>query len=329
MKGIQVLDRPASQSFYAVAGRLLFIESFDRDLAILIELLFARWQLTPVSFRERNPDIKISFSSCEELPAIPRGLSEFEVAAGGRCYTAGDEYYLSFQQSLLHLRTGNPLSVSVWISDPTDVELARVTSFAVCAALRRFGLFELHSAGVVVPETDAGVLIVGPSGSGKSTLTLQLASAGWGYLSDDEVLLSVVDEQVEARGFRSFFALAPAAVGAAAPVSAFKTCFEPADVLPTPPVQRTVPRFLLFTTISRGKETLLHELTQAETMVRLIRACPWASYDTAVARPNLELLSKVARQAKGFDLSAGTDLLKLGNASRIIGARVSGVNDGD
>lgn len=328
MKGIQVLDRPASQSFYAVAGRLLFIESFDRDLAILIERLFAGWQLTPVSFPERNPEIKISFSSCNQLPAVPDGLSEFEVAAGGRCYTAGAEYYLKFEQSLLHLRAGDPLLVSVWICGPTDVELARVTSFAVCAALRRFGLFELHSAAVVAPGTEAGVLIVGPSGSGKSTLTHQLASAGWGYLSDDELLLSVERQIVEARGFRSFFALAPAAVSAA-PASALKTCFEPANVFAVPRLQRTVPRLLLFTTINGAAETRLHELTQAETMTRLIRACPWATYDIAVAGPNLELLSKLARQAKGFDLSAGADLLDSVNASRIIGARVSRVNDGD
>src|SRR5262245_33300953 len=136
MNGIQVLDRPASQSFYAVAGRLLFIETLDRNLAPLIERLFAGWQLTPVPSPERYPDIKIVFSGCETVPAVPPGLSEFEVAAGGRCYTARDEYYLTFEQSLLHLKMGNPVLVSVLISSPTDVELARVTSFAVCAALR-------------------------------------------------------------------------------------------------------------------------------------------------------------------------------------------------
>jgi ABC-type polar amino acid transport system ATPase subunit len=56
--------------------------------------------------------------------------------------------------------------------------LARVGSFAVCAALRRYGLFDLHSAGVVEPESDSAVLIVGPSGSGKSTLALQLVNSG-------------------------------------------------------------------------------------------------------------------------------------------------------
>jgi len=312
MNGIQVLDRPASQSFYAVAGRLLFVQSLDPELAPLIERLFAGWQLTPVSSPERNPDIKITFM-CGELPQVPVGLSEFEVAEGGRCFSAGDEYYLVFSNSLLHLQQGNPVLVSVSISAKKDAELARVTSFAVCAALRRFGMFELHSAGVVIPETGAGVLIVGPSGSGKSTLTSQLAHAGWGYLSDDELLLSLNEGEVEARGFRSFFALA-----SEDPQSSLKSCFEPASVFQAPRAAFVTPRFLLFTAIGGANETQLHELTQAETMTRLIRACPWATYDTAIAAPNLELLSRLARQAKGFNLMAGTDLLEPEQASRIV-----------
>ncbi|HET9477881.1 MAG TPA: hypothetical protein VFO72_00965, partial [Pyrinomonadaceae bacterium] len=74
MTGIQVLDRPASQSFYAVAGRLLFIQCFDPSLATLIGRLIAGWQLTAVSFPERNPDIKISFAAGEDLPTVPADL---------------------------------------------------------------------------------------------------------------------------------------------------------------------------------------------------------------------------------------------------------------
>lgn len=314
MNGITVLDRPASQSFYAVAGRLLFIQSLDRNLATLIERLFSGWQLTPVSSSEQTPDIKISFSASDDFPDVPRGLTEFDVAEGGRCYTAGEQYYLEFENSLLHLRGNNPVEVSVWTAGPTEAELARVASFAVCAALRRFGLFELHSAGVVEPETDAGVLVVGPSGSGKSTLTLQLVTGGWGYLSDDELLLSLVDGQVEARGFRSFFALVPATA------SAFKTRFEPAGVFATPPASVAVPRFVLFAKISDTDETQLRRLTQAETMSRLIRACPWATYDAAIAAPNLALLSRLARQATAFDLRAGADLLSPSQAAQIIGS---------
>ena len=314
MNGIQVFDRPASQGFYAVAGRLLFVESFDLKLATLIERLFAGWQLTPVSRPERSPDIKITFTY-GDLPHVPASLNEFEVAEGGRCYSRGDEFYLRFENSLLRLQQGGPLIVSVLISSPSEAELARVTSFAVCSALRRFGIFELHGAGVVVPGSDAGVLIVGPSGSGKSTLTSQLARAGWGYLSDDELLLSLNEGTVEARGFRTFFAVASAGAQ-----SSFKTCFEPASVFCAPRAACVVPKFLLFTTISGAKETQLYKLTQAETMSRMIRACPWATYDTAVAGPNLELLSRLARQTQGFNLMAGTDLLAPDRAAQIVGS---------
>lgn len=314
MNAIRVFDRPASHSFYAVAGRLLFVQSLDPRLATLLERLFAGWQLTPVSSPERNPDIKITFT-CGDLPQVPAGLNQFEVAEDGRCYSAVDEFYLSFTNSLLHVGD-NTNGVAVWISkipSPTDAELARVTSFAVCAALRRFGMFELHGAGVVVPGSDAGVLIVGPSGSGKSTLTSQLARAGWGYLSDDELLLIQNGEEIEARGFRSFFALVPEDSQ-----SSLKSCFEPADVFDAPRADRVTPRFLLFTAISDATETQLHELSQAETMSRLIRSCPWATYDTAVAGPSLQLLSRLARQTKGFNLMAGTDLLEPEQASRIL-----------
>jgi hypothetical protein len=328
MKGIEVLDRPASQSFYAVAGRLLFIQCFDRHLAARIERLVAGWQLTPVSSPDRNPDVKISFSGASSLPPVPHGLTEFEIADGGHCYTAPNQFYLAFPESLLRLEHKNPVCVSVFICNPTDVELGRVTSFAVCAALRRFGLFELHAAGVVAPNTKDGVLIVGLSGSGKSTLTLKLATAGWGYLSDDELLLSVADEEIVARGFRRFFALAPATL-ATVRASRFKTCFEPADVFAAPAVSCVAPRFVLFASISGLKETQMSTLNQAETMSRLIRACPWATYDTSIADAHLQLLSRLARQAQGFDLLAGTDLLAPDRASHIISRCLSRVNNGD
>lgn len=319
MNGIKVLDRPASQNLYAVAGRSLFVQSSDLQLAAEIEQLFGGWQLTPVPFPGPTPNISISFTTSDSLPEIPGGPNEFEISEGGRCYTTADGFYLSFENSLLQLRSNNLVDVSVFtrkIPGPTDAELARVTSFAVCAALRRFGIFELHSAGVVVPHTGAGVVIIGSSASGKSTLTSKLATAGWAYLSDDELLLSVVDQKVQARGFRRFFALrhdGPA-----------RHCFEPGDVFGSRRVERAMPRFLLFATISGANKTEVRELTQAETMTRLIRACPWATYDTLVAGPYLDLLSRLARQTKSFNLMAGTDLLDVSEASRIVSSLCSG-----
>lgn len=311
----QVFDRPVSQSFYAIAGRLLFVESLEPQLRKLVVELFAGWQLTPVSFPDRSPDIRIEFSCGDSPPQIPPNLDQFEIAEGGQCYTDRSDFYLALGSALIHLENDAPLSVRVWLEklpEQRDPLLARATSFAVCAALRRFGIFELHSAGMVHPDSDEGVLIIGPSGSGKSTLALQLAGAGWPYLSDDELLLSLVDGEVEARGFRSFFAVR----GAAA--AGFKTCFEPDNLFPSGRRLKASPGVLLFASLSGEQETRLNRLTQAESMARLIRACPWATYDTSIAGANLELLSKLARQTRAFDLHAGRDLLVPGYAADLL-----------
>ena len=313
MEVFQVPNRPASQSIYAVAGRLLFIESFDLRLRKLIVDLFAGWQLTPVSSSDQSPDILIEFFCGDSLPQIPGNLDQFEIAEGGQCYTDHDDLYLALGNALIHLENGAPVRVSVWLEEVPvagDPLLARVTSFAVCAALRRFGIFELHSAGMVHPESDRGVVIVGPSGSGKSTLALQLAMAGWPYLSDDELLLSLVSDEVEARGFRSFFAVRAAAARS-------KTCFEPDAVFGSGRRLKASPGVLLFISLSGQQKTRLDRLTQAESMTRLIRACPWATYDASIAGANLEVLSKLARQTSAYDLRAGRDLLQAGYAANL------------
>jgi hypothetical protein len=309
MEVIQVPDRPASRVIYAVAGRLLFVESTDQRLGKLIERLCAGWQLTPVSFQETPPDIRIYFFCGNTRPQIPRNLDQFEIADGGQCYTDGAGFYLELGDALMHLQHGEPVVIKIWLERmPVEGELvlARIASFAICAGLRRYGMFEIHSAGMVQPRGEKGVLIVGPSGSGKSTLALNLATAGWPYLSDDELLLSFAGSEVEARGFRSFFAVSD---------GASKTCFEPDDVFPSQRRQRAIPGVLLFTRLSGEQKSELKKLTQVETMARLIRACPWATYDTSIADANLELLSAVARQTSAFDLHAGRDLLQPGFAS--------------
>jgi hypothetical protein len=312
MEVIKVFDRPASTAFYSVAGRLLFIESNNLELSNLLEQLFSGWQLTPVSLPQRSPDVRISFNCSETQPAIPRDLNSFEIAEGGKCYTDGADFHLAIGEALVQLKSGSPIAVTVWLKElpaARDPLLARVGSFAVCAALRRYGLFDLHSAGVVKPGSDVGVVIVGPSGSGKSTLALQLVRSGWPYLSDDELLLSWADGVIEARGFRSFFAVSRDKS------EPFKDCFEPAAVFGSQRIEKALPRVLLFVRLSDNENSNINKLTQAETMTRLIRACPWATYDTSIAGANLGLLSALACQANGFELSAGRNLLEPGYAS--------------
>lgn len=324
MEVIQVSERPRYLRSYSIARRSLLTECLDPGFGQLIERLFARWQLTPVSSQERTADIHANFACADSLPEIPHGLTCFEIADGGQCFTDGVDLYVVLRNCLLQLKHGVPLSIRLWFDEfpgPADPILIKATSFAVCAALRRFGLFELHSAGVVHPENDKGVLIVGPSGSGKSTLALQLAMDGWPYLSDDEVLLSLSNGEVEARGFRSLFAVnadTASALGLQLSSETSKTSFEPAAVVLSSRRPQAVPRLLLFIRVSGEPKTHLNKLSQSGAMGRLIRACPWASYDTFVAGANLEVLSRLARQASAFDLHAGRDLLAPRCASELL-----------
>ncbi len=328
MTVVEDFRRPAFQKLYSVAGRFLFVSSDDPHLAELSETLFKAWLLIPVEFSGQAVDVNIHFHRRESLPAIPSTLEQFETAHGGRCYTDGHEYFLELSNSVLALKQSDSISVHVWLKEvpaTADAELGRIASFAVSAGLRRCGLFELHSAGVVHPNTDLGALIIGPSGSGKSTLTLQLAAASWRYLSDDEVFLSVVAEKIEARGFRSFFAVTQKAVAASgigvggdAQTVTEKTCFEPKNLFPLAQAESTIPRLLLFSSVSNEAESRLARLSSAETMQRLIRHCPWATYDKAVAAENLDVLSRLARQTMSFDLFAGQDLLNPDRASDLL-----------
>jgi len=333
MEVAQDLCRPAVRRLYTVAGRFLLIESRDRRLAELVDSLLERWFLTKVDTSEQAPHVNIAFHSDQPLPRIPEGLDHFEVADGGHCYTNGNGFYLDLSNSLMLISQVNSVDVNIWIKqcpDTPDSALAKATSFAICAALRRYGLFELHSAAVVSPDAKTGVMIIGPSGSGKSTLTMQLAAAGWRYLSDDELLLSLGENGVEARSFRRPFAITEntalmSGLMIFEKVSRqeengreVKRCFEPQSVFPGAQIETAKPSFLLFTRVNGETETSLTELSQAETMKRLIRACPWATYDKTIAVENLDMLSRLARQSRSFDFSAGADLLHPKRASDLL-----------
>ena len=111
--------------------------------------------LLPSHLPDRSPDIRINFSCGETTAEIPRDLDQFEIAEGGKCYTDGSELYLELGGALVHLVNGSSVTVDVSFAELPrlgDPLLGRAASFAVCAALRRYGLFDMHSAGVVEPR---------------------------------------------------------------------------------------------------------------------------------------------------------------------------------
>ncbi|HKP37233.1 MAG TPA: hypothetical protein VJT71_10260 [Pyrinomonadaceae bacterium] len=317
-------ERPAFADLYAVAGRFISIESTDGALTELVRRYFNGWHVNQVAAPGAiQPDARIRITADNNRPQPPAHLESFEVAEGGVCRTDERTYFFESNQSVVRADYDEPPCVEVWVgNEPGDRErtaLARLIFNSAMTAMRRCGLFELHAAGVVNPD-GVGVLIIGPSGSSKSTLAIQMADAGWQYLSDDSLLLYREEEVVHARALRRVFALSDETFSVSGigrmesletetlPFDPLKKRFEPRSVFPDRFTEVCEPRVLLFSRVTRETESRTTKLSQGETMAQLIRMCPWACYDKPAAQAHLNVLATLARQARGYELLAGTDL---------------------
>jgi hypothetical protein len=168
-----------------------------------------------------------------------------------------------------------------------------------------------------MPGQDKTLLIAGESGSGKSTLTLQLAAAGWNFLSDDSVFLIRRPQGIETRGLRKFFALTSYTMAAVqfetAPPSetpiAWKRRISPDQLFPNGQVRSAFAGSIIFPTLTHESESRIVPLEPSEAMHRLMRLSPWACYDKPTAAANLKVFEALARDGAAYDLLAGKDLL--------------------
>lgn len=330
MSSQQTELRPAVSRFYEVAGRLLCVAAADEPSAAAVELYFRDWYFRPAP--ARRPDATISVRPKGTRPAVPDGLESFAVSHG-RGSTDGHTYYLELEDSLVRFNSRRPSVVEVWVGDGARTgspALAQTVFNAFSGAARRCGLFELHSAGVVEPRTGRGALLAGASGSGKSTLTLQLAAAGWGYLSDDVLLLSERAGRAEARPLRRVFAATETTVGAAGlgglaagppdPADS-KLRFAPQSFFPEGFAELSQPELLFFPHVTHEPTSRVSEVSPPEALTRLLRMCPWACYDRPTSAEHLRVLWLLARQCRAYELRAGTDLLAdPSNAGRLLAA---------
>lgn len=312
-----MVTRPATKMFYLVAGRIILIESADERSHQAVCEVFSGWffELLPPHITA-NANATIRIHSGVDLPNIPPDLKSFEITCGGKCFIDERRYYLKFDDALIVFGTHS--NVDFWIAktyDCSSTTFVQLFSQALAPALRRSGVFEIHSAGVISPESKSTIMIAGPSGSGKSTLTTQLANLGWSYLSDDILLLTEVGEELVLRGLRRFFALTSdtlAAVGLRGINGEvnLKRRVIPQDHFSRAPLEQSKPGAIVFPTLTRQQTSHISNLTARETMSRLLRLCPWASYDKGTSLEHLRMLGRLANSASGFELLAGTDILK-------------------
>jgi hypothetical protein len=324
---------PAVRKFYSIAGRSLCVETFDDWSARATDHIFGEFHLgLPSPEPPARLDHVIKVQSTGHLPPVPPGLSSFEIE-GGFCYPDYPSYHLDIDGSRIlvgALRSdvaNSAPTVEVWLGDDArarnDQAVSQVLLYAMEAAMRRCGLYQIHGAGVVDPQSGKSALIIGASGSGKSTLTLQLTVSGWLYLTDDTLVISKKGNSVEARGFRKKFAAAETslrsynfprleeALGNFDIREPGKRRFRPNILFPDQLAEPCVPTAIFFPRVkgdTQDPRTLIRRISQMEAMTRLVRNSPWATYDAVVSRDYLGALALLSRQAKSYELQAGFDI---------------------
>jgi hypothetical protein len=311
---------------YTVAGQSVTFTCADEETIERVSRQVAGWHVAVDG--DDSPSAFTIELSREEPPSVPQGPPAFSVHRG-ECFSEADSWYLSTSDSWMRVHPPSMRRIEVWIRPETarsPVAFARLLFYATQAALRQCGLFELHAAAVVPPARGdgirrGGVLIIGPSGSGKTTLAMRLAAAGWSNVADDVVLIRDGSAAAEAFAFRRVFAATqttleavptPRVEAATREPNALepsKLRLDPEVLFPGMFAPSCTPGALVFPMITGEARSETRPLAGPEVLARLLKMCPWASYDTAVARPHLSALAHLTRQCASYTLRAGTDLL--------------------
>jgi hypothetical protein len=346
MQAIYEVAESTQRMIYRVAAQTIVVEAQDTWAAKIIEELFVGWYLTPdTATRPVSLDASLDASLSPAIvirsrvkpPAIPRAWPQFEIAGGGTCFTDSKTSYIDIEGSIVAIGEPGHAAVEVWTNGMLEIQspaLTRVVTYALAAALRRRRLFELHSGAVIDPESGQGVLIIGPSGSGKSTLTVQLAAAGWSFLTDDVLVLSAEGVAVKAWPLRRCFAITSETFAASNFLRArasldymqaqppdkkyAKKQFVPHGVFVSEFKENCIPRTLFFSELAGGNRSQVLRLSPGETMARLIRMNPWSCYDRTTAAEHLAVLSALVKQSTAYSLLAGKDLLDTETSANLI-----------
>lgn len=340
MQNCKTMREPRVESvfgrFYQIADRVLSVESDSEWAAGLAEGFFSGLYLSPSLGHDTGPaHLRLKLMT-EPPPPLPNELQRIRVP-GGVCHKNHQSYYLDVKGSRIAVGAKDPKQVEVWLGDSAHARktasLIAIMAYAMPAALRRIGLYDLHAAALIEPVTACCFLFPGISGSGKTSLSIRLAASGWRYLSDDLVVISEGKRIVEARGLRRPFQASADSLdgcelprledtlGVTIPNDPEKSLLDPEILFPGQFAASAQPGVLCFPVITGESESRLAETTKANAMMRLIVMCPWSNYDTFSAREHLRVLGHLVRQCKVFTLHAGRDIFDEPKSASVLLAR--------
>jgi hypothetical protein len=262
---------------------------------------------------ETNTALRLSIHMSDQAVSSPCAAREVFQIDGLCGRKQGNDFYLTEGTSLLHLQVlkgeGEATLAPTFFQQPLFLQ-QRFWGFGLLKLLRPLGLYGLHAAGVVSP-IGVGLLMVGESGCGKSTLAIQLIRQGWGYLSDDAVLLRVQSEEVEALAFRKPFSINADSAEANADLPLGREDVSNSSVkkkrrvdiqeaYPEQYVAGCVPRMLIFPRIISEGRSSMHPISRLSAMGGLLSQSGPQLFDKGTMPHHLELLKRLVAQCQNL-----------------------------
>lgn len=201
------------------------------------------------------------------------------------------------------------------VEDAHAGDLYSMSTIAAALLLGRLGRTPIH-AGAVLPPGGGAFLLAGDARSGKTTTCVNLITAGWDYLSDDQVVVARGSTHepagraiVEAEGWPRAFHLDEGWERGVP--TGNRHDFDP-RALDAGRWRRTAPvGGLLFPVVKAAQPTRLAAITPADALGRLLRQTPWLLADTVAGPALLDLLSALAR-GPVYEISLGLDTYRDG-----------------
>lgn len=313
-------------SNWSLGGVSFRIEAADQHAARLTQSACTGFRLGRVLSVTASPGIGTLSVRCAE-PSFNVSAGRFiRAAPGWRCLSDTQKAWFVFAGAVVVIPRSQPL-VEILLSShrrPWPPELlSQIFGCALHALLQPRGLHFLHGAGLIAPNSEVGVLIVGASGSGKSTLSLRLVTSGWRYLTDDLLLVGATPHgSILAHAFRRNFAVSAEILRRCGVQSGEeplqeerggekrKRWLDPDTIFIDRYTAQCVPQLLIFPRLTGAPESRVEAMTPADALLALLQETPLVSYDPTITRAQVQTLTRLVAQTRAWRLHAGRDLLE-------------------